>query len=255
MNSALYDCTVMHHRLEPRDHRFVYRIFMWCLDLDEIPALASRVFLLGHNRRNLFSFRETDHLAYGRGSLKEGVIAFARSQGESGEIARVLLVTHLRTMGHIFNPVSFYFCFGPQGEPRCAVAEISNTFGEMKPFFIPASELGLFRKEEEKLFYVSPFVHLQASFEFRLAAPGEMLRIAIDDIAAGKKFLVTTLTGPRRELTNGRLLLYSLRFPFITLQVIGKIHWQAFRLWLKGIPYHKKTANPHLQQGVHHAHQ
>jgi DUF1365 family protein len=254
VNSSLYNCTVMHHRLQPKDHRFVYRIFLWCLDLDEIPALASRLLLFSHNRRNLFSFRETDHLSFGGASLKEGVIAFAQSHGERGEIAKILLVTHLRTMGHLFNPVSFYFCTGPGGELRCAIAEVGNTFGEMKPFFIPASEVSMFRKQEEKLFYVSPFVHLQSSFEFRLAMPAETLKIAIDDREAGKKFLATTLTGPRRELTNLRLLLYSVRFPLITLQVIGKIHWQALRLWLKGIPYHKKTEHPHLQQGIRHAH-
>ena len=256
IHSSLYRCRVMHHRLEPVEHRFVYDLFMFCLDLDEIPAIARSLWLVGHNRKNVFEFRDSDHLQFGPGTVKENVISYIRSKGVHGAIEKVLLVTHLRTMGYAFNPVSFYFCLGAADEPVCCVAEVMNTYRETKLFLMTRDEFdgGTFRALRQKYFYVSPFVDLDDTFEFRLAIPGDRLRMHIDDRdKTQKKFLLTSLVGERRSLTNARLLGYAFRFPLITLKVITAIHWQAMRLYLKKLPYHKKASNPHLQQEVFHA--
>lgn len=253
MNSRLYDCVVMHNRLRPRRHAFAYRIFMFALDLDELDGLWRKFLLMGR-RWNIFTWAERDHLWYEGLGTKESVIEFARREGVRAPITTVMLVTHLRTLGYVFNPVSFYFCLGPDGAPVCAVAEVGNTFGEMKPYLVPVAGGGTdeFRLRKPKLFYVSPFVRLDAVFDFRLRLPGEELKLFITDYADGERLIVTSLVGKARALTNTRLAWYAVRFPVITLRIIGLIHWQAFRLYLKKIPFHRKAADPHLQKEIFH---
>ena len=256
IDSSLYRSRVMHHRLEPVKHRFLYDIFMFCLDLDELPLIARRLWLFSHNHRNIFEFRDSDHLRFGAGTAKDNVIAYARSKGVYDTIEKVFLVTHLRTMGYAFNPVSFYFCFGAGHVPVCCVVEVMNTYREMKPYVITRERFDgkLFDARMLKYFYVSPFVDLDDAFEFRLSIPGDHLQVHINDINKKKeKFLVTSLVGERRTLTNARLLGYMFRFPFITLKIIMAIHWQALRLYLKKVPYHKKASDQDLQREVFYA--
>ncbi len=259
MNSGLYECTVMHHRLEPRVHRFRHRLFLCAFDLGEIDALAARIPIFSRNGRNLFSFHDADHLALagraGRG-VRENLAAYLAAQGVNlppGD--RVVLLTLPRMFGYVFNPVSFFYCFDATGAPRCAVAEINNTFGEQKLYLLeePAVD-GCFHRVVAKHFYISPFSSLGLALDFRLRVPGERLDIRIDDRAGEapgeRHMLVTTLTGRRREFTAGRLAWYLLKYPLLTLRVIFLIHWHALRLWLKRVPWHPKAATPHLQLDV-----
>lgn len=255
MNSCLYECSVMHHRLEPKEHQFRYRIFMFALDLDEVAALPERLGLFSVNRWNLYAFRDRDHLTLagceGK-SLKENVLAYLAQHGiRLPDGGRILLVTLPRVLGHIFNPVSFYFCSDASGAPLCAVVEVGNTFREMKPYLLrePAGER-MFRLVTPKHFYVSPFSPLDLDFDFKLRVPAETLEIHIDDRAGDRRVLLSALTGSRAPLTTARLLWFTLKYPLLTLKVIFLIHWQAFRLWLKRLPFYRKAANPGQQRDV-----
>lgn len=252
MNSCLYECAVMHHRLAPKVHQFSYRIFLFSLDLDEIDELARRIFGFSRNRTNFYDFRDGDHLAPGPGSVREKLIAYLASQNVPWpEGGRVQLVTLPRVLGYVFNPVSFYFCFDASGTPFASVAEVSNTFKEMKLFLLrPGGEDGRFRLVTPKHFYVSPFSSLDLEFDFKLRVPGETLEIHIDDRDAGRPVLVSALTGRRVALTSARLAWMTLKYPLITLRVIFLIHWHALLLWLKRIPWFAKTADPHRQRDV-----
>ena len=256
LGSCLYECQIMHHRLSPVRNRFVYKAFFFLLDLDEMDEAARRLLFLSRGGPNVFSFRESDHLRQGSASTQESVLAYIRTQGIGTTIARVRLLTNLRTMGHIFNPVSFYFCDDADGRPVCVVAEVGNTFGEMKPFLLRSQRAreGLFEEAHTKYFYVSPFIDLDATFTFRLQAPGDRLSLHIDDRERGRTMLVTSVQGERKELTNARLFWYALRFPFMTVRILALIHFQAFRLYRKGLPYHKKDSHQHLQREVFHVH-
>ncbi len=247
----------MHHRLSPRKHRFEYGIFMLQLDLDELDLCDRVLRLFGHNRRAVYGFRDSDHLAYPasspRTSLKASLGAWLADQGvDLPADAKVRLLTLPRVFGYVFNPVSFYFCTTADGTPIAAVAEVGNTFGELKPFLIPVSgSSDRFRRTVPKHFYVSPFSDLRLCFEFDLRTPDERLDIRILDVTeTGQTVLVSTLQGRRHPLTDGQLARMGLKYPLVTLHVITQIHWQALRLWWKRLPWHAKSANPDLQRDV-----
>lgn len=258
MNSSLYRCHVMHHRLQPREHRFRYNIFMFYLDLDELTDLSGRLTLFSHNRANWFSFRDRDHLRFpvsdGRQkNLKQHVLDYLESFGIDLKEGKVMLLTNVTTLGYAFNPISFYLCFDNHGVPVCSVAEVSNTHGEMKLFLLDQKSFTgqMFRKMVPKLFYVSPFAELSSSFDFIFRIPDDTLHMRVDDYEDNKRFLLSSLTGRRRKLNDMNLMWYGFRFPLVTLRIILLIHWQALILFLKRIPYHRKNVNLHLQQDAY----
>lgn len=273
LRSRLYECRVMHHRLSPKEHRFEYGLFLACVDLDELDAIQQRLRFFSHNRRNLYELRESDHFIHppadpevpASGGLKARVVSWLGHQGVAPEqIGRIELVTLPRVAGYVFNPVSFYFVSAPDGSPVGAIAEVGNTFGEQKPFFVPrrdrasvassdSASAEQFRLVAPKHFYVSPFSALDLQFDFRLARPGERLSLGVNDVdSTGKTVLISSLTGTRRPLTDRELLRLTARYPLVTARVITLIHWQALRLWLKRIPFFSKAAQPELQRGVLH---
>ena len=260
MNSCLYKARVMHHRLTPKVHSFHYDIFMFYLDLDEIDSLSNRLKFMSRNRFNLFNFRDKDHLQLPRENpdtsknTREHITAYLQSNGADIGKGRIMVLTNLCTAGYQFNPVSFYFCYNEQNEPVCSVVEVCNTFLEMKPYFLGADTKSndRFKLNTEKYFYVSPFIDMDTNFDFDLHTPGEKLQVKIDDYdKSGNRFFISTLTGVRKPLTDRTLLYYFLSFPLITLKVIGLIHWQALRLFIKKIPFHKKKDDIHLQKDIY----
>jgi uncharacterized protein len=249
----------MHYRLEPKQHRFRYKVFLFYLDLDEIDELSRKMRWMSRNRFNLFNFRDRDHLRLPADhpdtskNVREHLVDYLRAhQIEIGN-GRIHVLTNLCTLGYQFNPVSFYYCYDEQGRPLCSVVEVGNTFGELKPYFLgPDSQSrNEFRRRMPKYFYVSPFSDMDTYFDFELGIPDRKLRVKIDDYdREGRRFFISTLSGRRKELTDANLLLYFFSIPLITLKVIGLIHWEAFRLWTKKLPFHKKEDNKDLQKEV-----
>ncbi len=258
MNSCFYECSLMHHRFSPRVHHFQHDLFMFYLDLDELAGVARKLWLFSHNRRNVYSFCDADHEPAGAVPLKERIHGFLREKGLVPAPAdRVMLLTLPRVLGYIFNPISIYYCFNSAGEPVATVAEVGNTFREMKLFLLRAEDQkpgGAFEKILPKDFYVSPFSKLDLNFDFRLQIPAGKLDVKVDELAGAKKMFISTLTGQRRELTNRSLAWFTFKYPLITLKVIFLIHWHAFRLWAKRVPFYAKAAHPELQRDVRRPH-
>lgn len=250
----------MHHRMAPKVHRFHYDIFMFYLDLDEIEGLGKRLKFMSRNRFNLFNFRDRDHLQLPREKpdttkdTRQHINTYLAEQGITTPPKRIMVLTNLCTLGYQFNPVSFYFCYDDADNVMCSIVEVCNTFHEMKPYFLggDTKQAGGFKLNTEKYFYVSPFIDMDTNFDFDLQIPGEKLNVKIDDYdKGGKRFFISTLTGTKKPLRDATLLLYFLSFPLITLKVIGLIHWQALKLWLKKLPFHKKDDDLHLQRDVY----
>ncbi|MDQ8198573.1 DUF1365 domain-containing protein [Pelagicoccus enzymogenes] len=249
MKSCLYRCRVAHKRKRPKRHRFAYATFMFCLDLDELDTLRKRLTLFSLNSRNLYALNDRDHLDQGEKGIKANVLAFLRNKGMQQKVGRIELVTNLRTWGYVFNPVSFYYVYADDGSLLCCLAEVANTFNEQKLYLVDRFEPSgnRLRQSHRKLFYISPFSDLDTQLHFDLHRPDEHLRLAITESDAEGTYFYSSLSGKRIPLTNTNLLRYTLRFPFITLQVIAAIHWQALRLALKKVPHFKKAQHPERQ--------
>jgi len=262
MQSCLYECRVMHHRFVPKEHRFDYRIFLLGVDLDELEVLPQKLRFLSVNRRNVYQFRERDYLPTGTAAtLKGRVVAYAAERGVDLTGGRVLLLTLPRVLGYAFNPVSFYFCYDREGAPVASIVEVTNTFKEMKPYWLARPKrvgdnaLHLaFRARVPKLFYVSPYSDVDVAFDFALCPPGETLAVRIDDYVGADRTLTSTLAGPRRALTDARLIGWLVKYPLLTVRVIGLIHWHALRLWLKRIPWFAKSARAADQRNLFRPH-
>jgi DUF1365 family protein len=259
MNSCFYECDVFHRRLRPKHHEFLYRVFYFYLDLAELDEATRKLKIFGLNRPNIYTLRDSDHFQYREEvrPIADNVREFLDRSGyplEPGGSIRLLCFP--RMLGYVFNPISIYFCFNADGSPHASVVEVGNTFRELKPYLVPRSTGGpcAFEARVPKHYYVSPFSPVDLDFRFRLHLPDEKLRVLIDDYDAEGKVLVSVLTGQRRELTLANLAKFTAKFPFITLKVIGLIHWQAFRLWLKRVPFFWKEARPEDQRDVFRPH-
>jgi DUF1365 family protein len=265
----------MHHRFAPKSHRFSYRIFMLAVDLDELGSLGRGIPFLSVNRPNLLSFMEDDYMPTGEpvhnpgapqapgsaGGLRERVNAYLLGRGVSLPGGRIVLLTLPRVAGYSFNPVSFYFCYDASGRPAAAIAEVTNTFREMKPYLLGPESLSgaagspTFESRVPKFFYVSPFSDVDVAFDFHLRAPDEGLSIRIDDYEGERCTLASALTGRRRAFTGMRLAWYALKYPLITLKVIALIHVHALILRLKRVPWFAKAARPADQRDLYRPHE
>lgn len=248
----IYECEVMHQRLRPRKHGFVYRVFMIDVDLDDLGRVDRSVLGLGCNRFNLFSIDDRDHVDVGMAGIRDNLLRWLDTQGVSfPEEISIRLVTFPRVLGYGFNPVSFYYLHSANGDPLMAVAEVTNTFREMKLFVVdqPDDEDG-WRKQVSKNFYVSPFSDPADRFEFRLGNPGDRWDVHIDDVDEAGKVLVSTIRGTAFPLTSGRLIGCAFRYPLLSFKIIGGIHWHAFLLWLRKIPFFRKADRPQVQTDV-----
>lgn len=248
----------MHQRLAPKRYALRHALVMFCLNLDELDLLSQRLRLFSRNRFNLYSFRDSDHLP-GCGTagapLRERLRHYLAGAGiRLPPDAPVQLLALPRILGYVFNPISVYFCFDARSRaPLCAVAEVGNTFGEHKLYLLrapQAADPALFHLRVPKHYYVSPFSSLTLQFDFRLRAPGQALELRVDDYDGERRVLRSGLWGSRRPLSDARLAWYALKYPLLTLKVIGLIYWHALRLWLRGVPWHRKADSPQLQQQV-----
>ncbi|MEO5565302.1 MAG: DUF1365 domain-containing protein [Luteimonas sp.] len=248
--SAIYEGKVRHRRHAPREHAFNYRMAQLYLDLSELDKVFAKHWLWSRGRPNLAEFRRSDYLGPVELPLDEAVRA--RVAAATGKRPRgpIRLLTHLRYGGFVFNPVSFYYCYAEDGVTlEVVLAEITNTpWGERHAYVLPtalASHHGrALAWDFDKAFHVSPFIAMDRRYAWRFTPPGEDLLVHMDVFSASTREFDATLSLRRRPL-NGRSLARVLwRYPLMTAQVMGAIHWQALRLWLKRTPIHTHSSNP-----------
>ena len=250
LRSSLCEGWVTHQRLGRPGHRFRYHVFMTLLDLDELPALQDRLRLFGHNRLRAVTLRDDDHLfATGEG-LRADLRRTAQEAGYALPEGRVELLTHCRVLGYVFNPVSFYYCYGPDGDLQLTVAEVNNTYGDRHSYVLPGATPP-FEWQTKKVMHVSPFFEPDAgTYRWDLAPPGRRVEVGVDLTRDGDTRLRARLSLDRRPLTDAALASALARLPFITLKVITAIHFEALRLWGKGLRFWDRPRyDPQLARG------
>jgi DUF1365 family protein len=248
MKSAIYFGRVRHRRMAPAVHGFSYRMFMLYLDLAELPDLFDRRWLWSARGPALARFRREDHFGDPALPLDESVRRLVAR--ETGELPAgpIRLLTHLRYFGHVFNPVSFYYCFDREdSQVETIVAEVNNTpWGEQHCYVLPqrmnAGRNGHGRYFPAKVMHVSPFMEMDVDYDWRFNAPGEALTVHMENRRDGRKIFDATLQLDREEISSASLARALAAYPLMTIKVVGAIYWQALRLWLKGVPVHDHPA-------------
>jgi len=236
--AALYFGDVMHARLKPIGHRFCYRVMSLLIDLDRLDAADRQSRLFGVNRAALYSFDEADHGERDGSSLRVYAQRRAAERGIDLAGGRVLLLCYPRLLGYTFNPLSAYFCYRASGELALIIYEVRNTFGNIHCYVLPIrpgeiSAAGV-RQQQDKLFYVSPFIGMTIRYHFRVSPPGDNVKLRILETDREGPLLAATFNGRRRALTTAALLRSFFSLPLVTLKIVAAIHWEALRLWLKG---------------------
>jgi DUF1365 family protein len=241
--SAVYEGWIRHRRFEPIEHDFRYRLFLMYLDLDELPQLLDRYPLWSARRPALARFRRADFMGDPQRPLAECARDAVEEQIGTRPAGPVRMLANLRTLGHVFNPVCFYYCFDAAGEQvEAIVADVNNIpWGERHPYVLARDgrQGTVLAQELDKALHVSPLMAMDQTYAFRASEPDERLSVQIEsrpNDGAGKAF-DATLSMRRRELSGPLLTWMLLRYPAMSLQVVAKIYAQTLRLKLKGAPY------------------
>jgi hypothetical protein len=241
MTSYILTGQLMHTRRAPARNAFTYPVFSLLLDLDDLPAL-NRLPIFGYNRFKVVSVHSQDHWGDAQRDIKANILAFLAERGVQLSQGKIWLLTNPRIFGYVFNPISFYYCYAASGEWICTVAEVNNTFGETYVYWLdeqcalPSHDTAK-RYGADKVFYVSPFIAMDARYEFAFTPCGDSLRVHIDEFRQGEKFFQVRLWGDLQPLTTCALWSVLWRYPLLTVKIIALIHWQALKLWRLKVPW------------------
>jgi DUF1365 family protein len=256
--SAVYEGWIRHRRFEPVEHEFRYRLFLMYLDLDELPHVLDPYPLWSARHPAPARFRRADYMGDPERPLAECARDVVEHQTGARPAGPVRMLANLRTLGHVFNPVCFYYCFDASGEQvEAVVADVNNIpWGERHPYVLARDgrQGTVLAQELDKALHVSPLMAMDQTYAFRASEPGASLSVQIESRPAQRavrrshgqnvapaegesKAFDATLTMRRRELSRPLLTRMLLRYPAMSLQVVAKIYAQTLRLKLKGAPY------------------
>ena len=241
-NSCIYIGSVIHKRFKPKKHFFKYNVFSLFLDLDEINELDQKILFFSYNKFNILSFFDKDHGYRDGSSIKNWLIHVLQKKNISTINIKIKILCYPRIFGYVFNPLSIFFIYDADSNPIAILYEVKNTFGEQHTYVF---KIDIKNKQIlnncKKKFYVSPFMDLESKYFFKVLIPNERLSVIIDQRDKEGKLLFASQDGERVKLSSKNLLISYLKHPLMTLKIISAIHYEALKLWLKGIKLVKKN--------------
>jgi uncharacterized protein len=247
LGSGIYCGHVVHKRVRPKPHALDYRVFSFLLDLDEIGPLAKRLRLFSYNTWNVFSFYDKDHGAGDRTSISETARAALDEAGLPSEGRRIFLLSYPRIFGYVFNPLSVFFVYAPSGDLETLIYEVNNTFGERTSYVVPAGARqadGVYVQSCAKDMYVSPFAAGHGRYGFVVKDPDDEAIVGVNFSDGEGPLIKTHFRGHRSDLSDASLLKLLAIYPLFTLKVIAAIHYEAAKLWFKGVPLTERHVSP-----------
>ncbi|MEW1807524.1 DUF1365 domain-containing protein [Pseudarthrobacter sp. NPDC080039] len=233
MEASIYRTSISHVRRTPLKNAFIYRSYSWFVDIDDLPRLPGLL-------RPLAVFRAADHLGDPDASIRANVERYLRTQGVDPDGGPIHMLTSARVFGYVFNPLTLFWCYGTNGELRCVVAEVHNTYGERHCYLLRTDPSG--RATVPKAFYVSPFNDVDGQYRMKLPAPGERLAVSIVLEREGHRPFVATMDGRRKPATIRNILAAAVTVPAAPLLVSALIRLQGIKLWARRLPV---VARPH----------
>ena len=241
MTSSIYNGTVIHKRFKPKIHYFKYKVFSLLIDLSELEYLSKKIKFFSHNRFNLVSFYEKDHGNRDGSSLIMWVKKNLEDNNIDSKNIKVKLLCYPRILGYVFNPLSVFYIYSENEKLISILYEVKNTFGEQHTYiFKVENDQNLYQHNCSKKFHVSPFIEMNCKYFFRLLKPGEKISVIIDQYQTDEKILYASQDGKRVDFNSKELIKSYLKHPLMTFKIIIAIHFEAFKLWSKGIKFIKK---------------
>jgi len=241
INSYIYNGTVIHKRFRPKEHFFKYKVFSLLIDLSELESLDKKISFFSLNKFNLISFYEKDHGNRDGSSLIEWVKFNLNENKINSKNIKIKLLCYPRIFGYVFNPLSVFFIYNCDDQLISILYEVKNTFGEQHTYIFRVEEKNnLFQHNCEKKFHVSPFIEMNCKYFFRILKPSEKISVIIDQYDQEDKILYASQDGKRTDFTSSQLIKSYIKHPLMTFKVILAIHFEAFKLWTKGIKFVKK---------------
>jgi len=239
--SFIYSGDVVHRRFKPKEHFFKYKVFSLFIDLSELEKIEKKIPFFSYNKINLISFYDKDHGDRNASSLRVWVEKNLNSlEIETNEI-KIKLLCYPRILGYVFNPLSIFFVYNKNSSLIAILYEVKNTFGEQHTYVFKVDpNEKLIKNNCTKKFYVSPFMDLSSEYFFKILNPGNKLSVIIDQRDQEGKLLYASQDGIRSELSAKNLIFSYLKHPLMTFKIISAIHFEALRLWIKGINLVKK---------------
>ena len=245
--SAVYCGDVVHKRVRPKPHALNYKVFSFLIDIDEIATIAQHLRLFSYNAWNVFSLHDSDHGAGDETSIGNTARAALSEAGRPSDGRRIELLSYPRLFGYAFNPLSVFYVYAPAGDLETMIYEVNNTFGERTSYVVAAGSRqpdGNYAQSCAKDMFVSPFAAGRGQYRFIVNDPLDEAFVAVNFSDGDGPLIKTRFRGRRLELNDSSLLKLLARYPFFTLKVIAAIHYEAAKLWLKGVPLTKRHVSP-----------
>ena len=240
MTSSIYNGTVIHKRFKTKIHFFKYRVFSLLIDLSELDILDKKINYFSYNKFNLISFFDKDHGERDGSSIVEWVKKNLNENGLNTENIKIKLLCYPRILGYVFNPLSVFYVYDINEKLVSILYEVKNTFGEQHTYIFRVENNSLLQHNCEKKFHVSPFIEMDCNYFFRILKPAEKISVIIDQYQSNEKILYASQDGKRADFTSSELIKSYLKHPLMTFKIISAIHFEAFKLWIKGIRFIKK---------------
>jgi len=241
INSSIYNGQVIHKRFKPKVHSFRYDVFSLLIDLSELETLDKQVNFFSYNKFNWISFYDKDHGDRDGSSLINWVQKNLRKNKISTENIKIKILCYPRIFGFVFNPLSVFYVYNSNENLISILYEVKNTFGEQHTYiFRIEKDANLIQNNCSKKFHVSPFIQMNCNYFFRLLKPGNKISVIIDQYENEDKILYASQDGIRTDFNTKYLVKSFLNHPLMTFKIIIAIHYEAFKLWSKGIKFIKK---------------